>query len=43
MRPLDCWEEVGWLNNRVWLAHDIDFQDPGIARLGRADLGVMTL
>ncbi len=43
MRPLDDREEAGWLNDRVRLAHDIDVQARGIARLGRADLGVITL
>ncbi|MCX7373007.1 MAG: 8-oxoguanine deaminase [Alphaproteobacteria bacterium] len=40
MRPLDYLEEVGWLNDRVWLAHGIHFQDAEIARLGRAGTGI---
>jgi cytosine/adenosine deaminase-related metal-dependent hydrolase len=33
-RPLDYLEEVGWMNERVWLAHGIHFDDAEIARLG---------
>jgi len=39
-RPLDYLEQVGWLNDRVWLAHGIHFEDDEIARLGRHRLGV---
>jgi 8-oxoguanine deaminase len=39
-RPLDYLEQVGWLNDRVWLAHGIHFTDDEIARLGRHGLGV---
>jgi 8-oxoguanine deaminase len=39
-RPLDYLEEVGWLNERVWLAHGIHFNDAEIARLGKHRLGV---
>jgi 8-oxoguanine deaminase len=39
-RPLDYLEEVGWLSNRVWLAHGIHFNDAEIVRLGRAGVGV---
>ncbi len=40
LRPLDYLEEVGWLNNRVWLAHGIYFNDEEIKRMGNAQLGV---
>src|SRR5690606_22803448 len=40
MRPLDYIEECGWLNERVWLAHGIHFDDGEIARLGRHRVGV---
>jgi 8-oxoguanine deaminase len=39
-RPLDYLEEVGWLNQRVWLAHGIHFDDAEIVRLGKHGLGV---
>ena len=39
-RPLDYLEEVGWLNERVWLAHGIHFNDEEITRLGRHGLGI---
>jgi 8-oxoguanine deaminase len=39
-RPLDYLEDVGWLNDRVWLAHGIHFDDAEIGRLGRAGVGV---
>lgn len=39
-RPVDYLEEVGWLSDRVWLAHGIWFSDAEIARLGRAGVGV---
>ncbi len=40
MRPLDYLESVGWLNERVWLAHGIHFDDGEVARLGRHRVGV---
>ena len=40
MRPLDYLEEVGWLNERVWLAHGIHFDDGEVARLGRHRVGI---
>lgn len=40
MRPVDYLDDVGWLNNRVWLAHGIHFNDEEIARLGHACVGV---
>jgi 8-oxoguanine deaminase len=39
-RPLDYLEQVGWLNERVWLAHGIHFNDEEIARLGKHRMGV---
>lgn len=40
MRPVDYLADTGWLNNRVWLAHGIHFNDEEIARLGHACTGV---
>ncbi|MDH3741473.1 MAG: 8-oxoguanine deaminase [Hyphomicrobiales bacterium] len=39
-RPLDYLEDVGWLNDQVWLAHGIHFSDDEISRLGRHGVGV---
>ncbi len=39
-RPVDYLEEVGWMNDKVWLAHGIHFNDDEVARLGRARVGV---
>lgn len=39
-RPLDYLEQVGWLNDRVWLAHGIHFTPDEIARLGNAGTGI---
>jgi 8-oxoguanine deaminase len=39
-RPLDYLEQVGWLNDRVWLAHGIHFDEAEIVRLGKHGLGV---
>ncbi|MGB0631697.1 MAG: 8-oxoguanine deaminase [Alphaproteobacteria bacterium] len=39
-RPLDYLEQVGWLTDRVWLAHGIHFNEEEIARLGRAGTGI---
>lgn len=39
-RPLDYLEEVGWLNDRVWLAHGIHFNADEVKRLGRHRLGI---
>jgi 8-oxoguanine deaminase len=35
-RPLDYLEDCGWLNNRVWLAHGIHFNEGEMKRLARA-------
>ncbi|MDX1266327.1 MAG: 8-oxoguanine deaminase [Oceanisphaera sp.] len=40
MRPVDYLESVGWLSNRVWLAHGIHFNEEEIGRLGQAGVGV---
>ena len=39
-RPLDYLEEVGWLNDDVWLAHGIHFTDEEINRLGDARMSI---
>ena len=39
-RPVDYLEECGWLNDRVWLAHGIHFNDDEVRRLGRHHVGV---
>jgi 8-oxoguanine deaminase len=39
-RPLDYLEQVGWLTDRVWLAHGIHFTDDEVKRLGRHHVGV---
>ena len=38
--PVEYLEEVGWLNDRTWLAHGIHFSDAEIGRLGRAHVSV---
>jgi 8-oxoguanine deaminase len=35
-RPLDYLEDCGWLNDRVWLAHGIHFNESEMKRLARA-------
>lgn len=39
-RPVDYLEDVGWLHNRVWLAHGIHFNDDEVQRLGHACTGI---
>ena len=39
-RPLDYLEKVGWLNDDVWLAHGIHFEDEEVNRLGKANVGI---
>ncbi len=39
-RPLDYLEDLGWLNDRVWLAHGIHFDAGEIERLGRHRVGI---
>ncbi|MFC5077805.1 8-oxoguanine deaminase [Vibrio thalassae] len=40
MRPVDYLEDVGWLNERTWLAHGIHFNSEEILRLGKAEVGI---
>jgi len=40
VRPVDYLEECGWLNDRVWLAHGIHFNDREVQRLGRHGVGI---
>lgn len=40
LRPVDYLEEVGWLNDRTWLAHGIHFNKQEIERLGKAGVGI---
>ncbi|MGR5296016.1 8-oxoguanine deaminase [Vibrio mediterranei] len=40
MRPVDYLEDVGWLNERTWLAHGIHFNSEEIRRLGKAEVGI---
>lgn len=39
-RPVDYLEDVGWMNDRVWLAHGIHFNDDEIARLAAHKVAV---
>ena len=39
-RPLDYLEQVGWRNDRTWLAHGIHFTPDEISRLGDAGVGI---
>lgn len=39
-RPVDYLEEVGWMNDHVWLAHGIHFNQDEVRRLGAAKVGV---
>ena len=39
-RPVDYMEDVGWMSNRVWLAHGIHFNDGEIGRLSHAGVAV---
>jgi cytosine/adenosine deaminase-related metal-dependent hydrolase len=39
-RPLDYLEQLGWLTDRVWLAHGVHFNDDEVKRLGRHRVGV---
>ncbi|MGF1695374.1 8-oxoguanine deaminase [Vibrio lamellibrachiae] len=40
LRPVDYLEDVGWLNERTWLAHGIHFNLDEIKRLGDAKIGI---
>jgi cytosine/adenosine deaminase-related metal-dependent hydrolase len=39
-RPTEYLADVGWMSDRVWLAHCVKPNDAEIARLGRAGVGV---
>jgi 8-oxoguanine deaminase len=39
-RPVEYLADVGWLNDRVWLAHGIHFDDEEVKRLGHACTGI---
>ena len=39
-RPVEQFEEVGWLTDRAWVAHCIYPNPPEVARLGAAGVGV---
>jgi len=39
-RPVEYLDEVGWMSDRVWLAHGIHFNDAEMARLGHAKVAV---
>ena len=39
-RPLDYLESAGWLDERVWLAHGIYFDDAELPRLARAGVSI---
>jgi 8-oxoguanine deaminase len=39
-RPVDYLEQLGWLSNRVWVAHGIHFTAEEIRRLGDAGVGI---
>ena len=39
-RPVEYLEDVGWLSNRVWLAHGIHFNDDEIGKLASHNVGV---
>ncbi len=38
--PLDYLEECGWLRAGTWVAHGVHFDDPEIARLAKARVGI---
>lgn len=39
-RPVDYLADLGWLDDDVWLAHGIHFDDDEVRRLGAAGVGV---
>jgi 8-oxoguanine deaminase len=43
LRPVDFLESVGWLTERVWLAHAVHFNADDISRLGAAAVGICHL
>ncbi len=40
MRPVDLYEDVGWMSDRTWGAHVVRPNDTEVARLGAAGVGV---
>jgi cytosine/adenosine deaminase-related metal-dependent hydrolase len=40
MRPVEAFEDVGWLGDRVWAAHVVRPDGDEVARLGAAGVGV---
>jgi 8-oxoguanine deaminase len=38
--PIDRMEELGWITDRLWLAHAIHLDDAEIAKLGRHGVGI---
>jgi len=40
MRPVDLYEDVGWMSDRSWGAHVVRPDDGEIARLGAAGVGI---
>lgn len=39
-RPLDYLDQVGWLNDRTWLAHGIHFDDAELSRLAKSGTAI---
>lgn len=39
-RPVEYMADVGWLTDRVWVAHGIHFDDAEVARLGAHGVGI---
>lgn len=39
-RPIDYLDQVGWLNDKTWLAHAIHYTDEELVRLGKAGVGM---
>ena len=38
--PVEYLDDLGWMNDRAWLAHGIHFSDEDVKRLGAARVGV---
>ena len=43
LRCVDFLESVGWLSDRLWIAHAVHFSPDGILRLGHAGVGICHL
>lgn len=39
-RPVDLLDDLGWVDDDVWVAHGIHFDDREVARLGAVGLGI---